>query len=543
MPRASALGRAFAPALASLACALVSCGPSGDDPPVLDDPPAVEPSLPRRVEEPPEPSPSQLCEREIQKLVDDAGLREATGSYYESVPMVLLTAKIVPVIYLERPVRSAGARARALREELLEARRKERAIARALKEHSEDKVLLREVFLADGYLYEETSAMASAAVRSISLADLFDEEVIYIHRGPSVRALTLEGSEYVDQAGERVSLLLNDRVATSVADLAEPLHLDADQVREETGAQRVLPRAVSADGAGVTLVYPDGLRTRALLAGEGHETRVVCEAAPEDRLERARVDARGFWEWVDAVSEAAMYMVRERPGFDEPVDEPEGDQEDGKLRIAWRKAYYRWESKFNYREEEYRVFDRRGNPTPPQVCIDFIFDTWERSSGTWFRKRGQRPGRTKGYIDFKAKEGLSKRHTPSVLEYARENPSVLERFDFSRRDQAPFRRRRDFARAVAANADEIREGDLLVIHGLREEDMEEHYHTMLVLRTDPLSGVPMVVADNAGRPRIRNMASAMRSAPRRSIKHRLRIPWSSILEGKAELISGPAETQ
>ena len=36
------------------------------------------------------------------------------------------------------------------------------------------------------------------------------------------------------------------------------------------------------------------------------------------------------------------------------------------------------------------------------------------------------------------------------------------------------------------------------------------------------AGIPVTVADNAGRPRIRSLASAMRSAPRRTIKHRIR---------------------
>jgi hypothetical protein len=183
------------------------------------------------------------------------------------------------------------------------------------------------------------------------------------------------------------------------------------------------------------------------------------------------------------------------------VDEIEGDQEDGKLRIAWHKAYYRYKRKFNYREEKYRVFDRLGNPAPPQVCIDFIFDTWERSSGNWFRKRGKTPGRTPGYLDFSFMK-LNRRHTPSVLEISSVPGGILERYDFPGRDRVPFRRRRGFASALVRNSHALREGDLLVIHGLREEDMENHYHTVIVLSTDPLTGIPTVVAGNAGRPRI-----------------------------------------
>ena len=118
---------------------------------------------------------------------------------------------------------------------------------------------------------------------------------------------------------------------------------------------------------------------------------------------------------------------------------------------------------------------------------------------------------------------LNRRHTPSVLEISSAPGGILERYDFPRRDRVPFRRRREFASALARNSHALQEGDLLVIHGLREEDMENHYHTVIVLSTDPLTGIPTVVAGNAGRPRIRSICAAMRNAPRRSIKHRIRV--------------------
>ena len=167
-----------------------------------------------------------------------------------------------------------------------------------------------------------------------------------------------------------------------------------------------------------------------------------------------------------------------------------------------------------------------GQSHSPQVCIDFIFDTWQRASGNWYKKRGTGPGRTEGFLNFRDFENLPRRHTSSLLIYAEDPETVLERFDFHRKDRVPYRRGAKFAAAIANNANQIQEGDLLVIHGLREEDMEDHYHTVLVLNTDPLTGMPTEVADNAGRPRIRSLSSAMRSAPRRSIKNRLRINWA-----------------
>jgi hypothetical protein len=109
----------------------------------------------------------------------------------------------------------------------------------------------------------------------------------------------------------------------------------------------------------------------------------------------------------------------------------------------------------------------------------------------------------------------------------------LIRLDIPVKKQIPFKKTRKFARQLAAlckNDNFLKEGDMLVIHGLREEDMEEHYHTILVLKTDPLTGMPLVVSDNSGKPRIRSIASAMRSAPRRSIKHRIRINWTFLAD-------------
>jgi hypothetical protein len=386
-----------------------------------------------------------------------------------------------------------------------------------------DKPRLRQVLLSQGYLYEERPAVARAFVKELTLADLFDEPRLYLHRDGEARELVRDGDDYLDPDGARIGLLLNDRVALSAEALEPPLHLDLEEVRAVTGAQRITPLAITETAAAVRLRYPDATTTEALIEQDGLETAVVCVDQPLAETQAAARRAERFWGWSRALEEAAERMVAERHLFDEPLDEAEGEQEDGQLRIEWRKAYYRGRRRFNYREEEYRVYDWRGNPTPPQVCIDFIFDTLERASGTWFNRRGSRPGRSSGFLDFSTLEGFLRRQTPAVLEYAADPATPLSRYDIPSDDRIPFRDRERFAEALSRHADQILEGDVLVIHGLREEDRERHYHTLLVLRTEPLTGLPMVIADNAGRPRIRTVSSAMRSAPRRSIKHRLRV--------------------
>ncbi len=442
--------------------------------------------------------------------------------YHGSLPQILVVTKIVPVIYLLAPKRSQEPKIVALANDLDRGYRSERTVRRLVKELADDKPTLREVLLSQGYLFEERPRVAAALVKVLQISDLFDEKTVYLHRGGIVKKLTYLDGDFVDDEGNRATILLNDRVSADEGDLAQPLHMDLDRVKEETGARRIMPLSHSSDRAIVRLEYPNGFGARALIENVGNRTSVVCIDGNAQDISDARRSAKVFWDWNRALRETAKMMVAERPGFDEPVDEVEGDQEDGKLRIAWHKAYYRHKRKFNYREEEYRVFDRLGNPIPPQVCIDFIFDTWERSSGNWFRKWRETPGKTPGYLDFSFMK-LNRRHTPSVLDISSVPGGVLERYDFPTRDRVPFRRHKEFASALARNAHALREGDLLVIHGLREEDMENHYHTVIVLSTDPLTGIPTVVADNAGRPRIRSISAAMRNAPRRSIKHRIRV--------------------
>ena len=147
--------------------------------------------------------------------------------------------------------------------------------------------------------------------------------------------------------------------------------------------------------------------------------------------------------------------------------------------------------------------------------------------GYWYRPRGQRPGRTEGQLNFSIIKGLYKRQVPSVLAVGAEEDSPLARYDIPRPDRQPLKKWRRFARALAKHTDHLIEGDGLIIHGLREEDLQEHFHTLLILRTDPLTGMPIRVADNAGRPKIRTLAMAMRNAPRRSIKYRIRVDFEA----------------
>ncbi len=466
--------------------------------------------------------PEHPCVTALESLVPSTAT-DPLNPYYEALPYLLTTTRIVPVIYLAKPRKSENQETAQLRVALEKSGRVRKHIRALAKNLRGNKPLLREVFLRQGYLFEDRPNIAREVVRELMLTDLFDAPILYIYRDGRVHQLSRKEDVYLDESGERAKILLNDRVALDPLDLKNPIHIDLGEVRRLTGAQRILPRVVGEREAWLELVFPNGEKRSSLIEVRDSQTRLVCIAGEPTTLSDVLERAEFFWKQHRKIVWAAELMVAERPRFDEPKDEAEDVQEDGELRTAWSKAYWRRERTFKFREVEYKVFDRRGNPIPPQVCVDFVIDIWNRAGGTWFRPRGKRPGRTAGSVDLWSISGLSRRYIPSILAFAAEADTPLERYDIPRRDWIPLKKRRRFADTLAKHTAALREGDALIIHGLREQDMEEHFHAALVLATDPLTGMPMVLGDNQGWPRIGSLYGVMRAAPRRSVKHRLRL--------------------
>jgi len=503
---------------------LLAC--SGETPPSAakkNRPPGTAATRATRVA-PEAPVPTESCEPVLRELRPMDPTDAAALSLYErNLPHIQLFARTEPFLFLSRPAQDPSPDTTAARARIPDSHLARRAVAALVRSLRTDRPRLRRILLSDGYLFEDRFEVARIIAKEVSLSDFFDEPTIYRETDGAIEALTRSGDDYLDSAGARAKLLLNTRVAIDPAGLAAPRHLDAGFIARTAGARRVVPVARYADSALVELVYADDTRIRAVIGREGPQTVIRCAEGGVDAVPEAALRNALFHQWIDRLSDAAQQMVDERLDFDEPENEPDTEQEDGKLRIEWEKAYLRRQKTFFYRELEYDVYDRSGNPTPPQVCIDFIVDTWERASGNWYRRRGGPPGRTEGSLDFNSITGLNTRHTPSMLDFAAGGNAFLERFDVPQSCRVPFRQHARFADAVAQTAAQIREGDVLVIHGLREEDQEEHYHTALVLAVCPITGMPLILADNAGRSQIRTLASTMRSAPRRMIKHLLRL--------------------
>jgi hypothetical protein len=172
------------------------------------------------------------------------------------------------------------------------------------------------------------------------------------------------------------------------------------------------------------------------------------------------------------------------------------------------------------------------------VCVDFVLDTWERGAGSWFRPRGERPGRTEGRIDFDA-EGIENRR--GVLGFGAFTASREDLFQhraFTGAERVPFAERdRFFAGLVpdGPSAGELlRPGDVVAIQGLKRDD-RVHQHAILVEGVDPVSGLPHALADQMKRPRRRTWEGIMAEAPKRSLLYRAR-PTRALFEK----LAGPA---
>ncbi len=476
------------------------------------------------------------CEERFSSLTNSIYQKDLE-LYYKNLPYIVSEVKVYPVLYLKKPipvktvsaVTQKGSKIISgienIRSELKNSVKPYLAVRNFAKKHVKNKQLIREVFLSQGYFFDDNIEFAKAMVRELRIADLFDDPVVFRVRNNRIEKLTRKSEEYFDSDGKPAFLHLNERLSAEAIERNTLFHLDLTVPALQTGARRIIPKVVDENEAWVELIFPSGNIFPALIGLDEGNTKVLCIGKDQKSLTEEKKDAAFFWSQIQSLKKAVDLFVEERPMFDEPSDEPEGEQEDGILRQSWKEAYFQKKKKFLVREVEYDVFNKKGAPIPPQVCADYVFDVWERAFGTWYVSKNEQPSRKQGVVDFSQIQGLNRRHIASVLDYSiqSETTSPFERYDIPRRNWVPLKSMRRFVINLLRFKAKYREGDILVIHGLRDEDEKEHFHTVIILETDPITGFPTVVTDNQGRPRITSLKTAMRSAPRRSIKYILRI--------------------
>jgi hypothetical protein len=487
---------------------------------------------------------AQACERSIERVLAGPSLPGAPG--LEKVrPQVLLYAKAEPVMFVETPAvdPTSSQEAVRFRRMLEETSSPWSNIQRLWMLFSMKPDLGRSVLLRNGYLYAEKPELAFALVDLVSAQTLFSDERIWIQRGE--RQLTAErtkGGNYVfvdgPERGERVKLLLFDRIGSGAPPI--PLHRDFRALRTRLGFDRVRIRHRTSTTIVADLRY-GSVWVPSLLDSHGAHLELRCDVAnAETRGKvaafRAKHDQRE--RVLEPLRKAMLEQVEDGLPFDEPLTEY--GQQDGRLRREWLRAYQAGKSQYEFQEDLYSVFNVNGRPLIPQVCVDFLFDSLERASGTHYRNRGERRERVMGKMDFGTMADETMRRATSFIEYAQSHPTSFDVDVIPESERIPFMYGQKLADYLVAQADRFAPGDVVMIRGFAPWDKRKHlmhFHSFFLYESDPITGQPLVLAGNPGRPLLQTWQFEAFRTPERSIWYRIRphLDWlSSIITPSSE---------
>jgi hypothetical protein len=449
---------------------------------------------------------------------------------------VLARAKAEPVIFLSTPeAATKSKRAAELRRRLHQDESPWGAFEAAYKEFAKRPEELRQVLLSDGYLYAEAPTVAAMFATHVTLGQLFRDPELVVARGSSVYRAVRKDDDYhwLDgpDANRPARLWLFDRVAPAGTALPPSRHAGIARLARQLGTTEIKIERLTSDGALASLVYGD-LSVPAVLSLRAGEFELGCrvDSGADAQLREAERHAARSARVHDALLRVIDQQIEEALPFDEP--KTEDGQQDGKLRSEWRRAYLRGDLEYSFNEDKYWVFDRRGRPHVPQVCVDFVLDSWERLADSWWLPRGQGRKRRVGRLDFDVLEIENRRSVEQLIGFAKQHPDWFELTEIPYSRQVPLRGRKRFFERLYRDRREYQRGDVVVILGPRDDELL-HYHSFFVVAADPVSGMPTWLAANAGRPRVRTWEAEMQNAPKRAIVARLRprLEWLERLVG------------
>lgn len=486
--------------------------------------------LPERVAEP-------SCEARIELALAspaEPGFRRLD----ESRAAFLAKVKAEPLLFVRAPEyvsEPSTLPVRGYRQMLLSGRNPFGTVSRILEESAGFQKQAREALLRDGYLFADTPELGSALVDLVEPQHLFGGERIWVQRGESTwHALRRSGRFHFTDgplAGRRVRFVLFDRAGYGEAP-PPPLHRDLRALRRELHFDRMRVRHVTETQIIADLRY--GARwIPSLLAARGAHLSLECETiadADRDGVAATRAEAARRELALQSLRRVILEEVDEALPFDEPVHEY-GFQYDGLLRWKWSQAYEARRRTYDFTGDAYDVFDAKGRPLVPQVCVDFLTDTFERTSGTWFRGPLEPPGRNVGKLDFDAMPEAARlelRRAPGFIAFAKTRPDAFEvAEDFP---QIALGDEEALYGYLADHAADFSPGDAVLLRGKTPWDPEHvHFHSFFVYESDPITGMPVLLAGNAGRPSLRVWRTEARRTPKRTIVARVR-PRTSWLE-------------
>jgi hypothetical protein len=490
------------------------------------------------------------CEAEWRRLAAASSI-VPSEERDEARAELLARAKGEPVVFVRTPeyLPTQSSAVRGYRKTLLSARFPWDVAGRLDARLRHTRRIARQVWLRDGYLYADRPDLGWALWERVRLEHVFDEPKLVIERGGEQLEVAKQGTRYVYESGadkgKPARLLLFDRVGVAGEDLGAPLHRDVRSLKHELGFERMRILHASETRMLAELRYGK-IWVKTVLEAKGPKLSVACEMVPADTKDALAEERRrlGKEERVQsAFREAMLVQISEALPFDEP--RKEWGQQDGHLRFHWEKAYLRRQEHYTFNFDRYSVFSATGEPLAPQVCIDFITETLERSSGTRYRGRGAPPGRERGAVDVNEWLGLNRRQVPRFIDYAQKHEDVFESETLSTERQTPYTFKQRFYRNLTRDADSYPPGTIVVIRGFAPWDFYSvpHYHAFFVYENDPVTGTPILLAGNAGKPRVQSWDQVMAKAPQRAIRYRIRprIEWwaSRIQQKPAPARPGP----
>jgi hypothetical protein len=481
---------------------------------------------------------------ETERMPAEAG----TPRLDKSRDVVLLYAKSEPVLFTSEPAANekGSEAARTYRTMLKTTSSPWSILDKLWPVFSLNPELGRAVLLRDGYLYADRPELAFALVDLVTVQMLFSDHTVWIQRGErTLHAERTKAGRYVftdgAERGQRVKLLLFDRIGAGTP--PAPLHRDFRALRQALGFDAVDVKRLGAERIVANLRY-GALSVPTLLASEGAHLSLVCEVVPrgsEETLRAARSEYARRERALAPLRTAIRAGVQEGLPFDEPLTEY--GQQDGRLRGQWLAAYENGQNDFEFQTDKYYVFNATGRPLVPEVCVDFIFDSFERASGTWWRPRGAARGRVVGKLDFTTLPDEQRRRATSFIDYAERHPESFDVYTLPENDRVPFKFGKRLADYLVAAAPQFRPGDVVLIRGYAPWDKPwkpkiMHFHSFFVYESDPVTGMPIALAGNPGRPLLQTWQFEAFRTPDRSIWYRVR-PRLEWLEQSLNLANSP----
>jgi hypothetical protein len=213
-------------------------------------------------------------------------------------------------------------------------------------------------------------------------------------------------------------------------------------------------------------------------------------------------------------------QVREQLPFAPTVRAGPGeDSGRSSLRTAWEVAYLQAARTMTFGGKAYPIYNERGRPIPPQTFVDFVFDTWERSAGSWYKPMGRasangpfspEPLRLVGSMSIGALRLKERRTGLELARSAQHHEQFFEVWSVPAADRIPYNTRAKFFAMMTKYVEAFQRGDVLVM-ARRGDTGRGISPAMLIIETDPFTGTPSLVALNAGTPAVQTLEGAMKA--------------------------------